>query len=404
MRIIQKFFEIYQKEWKDFVVSLFKELLLREPKSVELDHYLNLATSGYSKISIIDAILKSEECVQHYNQPPVILDRKNITIVGVLRTFFQSNETLFVQCLYREFLYREPDQAGCQGFVNYLITGGSRFSVLTSILTSEESLSILGSVSPPWNKHFENIVSCIIPSFNQVELVNQCVKSLKATTTQISYEIIVVDDGSKPQIRQQLLNWGEQENVKVILKNINEGFSCTVNQGIKHAKGTYVLLVNNDIVFHEPEWLGKMINTIQSSSEIGVVGARLLYPNQTIQHGGMTSDFFHRYVGLPVEFSPALVVEDVHAVTGALFLMNQEVIADLGNFSEDYFTAYEDVEFCLRARLKGWKVIYCGPAAAIHLEGKTRGGHRKNHFYRQKNFEAFKKFEMKWSDYYNILK
>ncbi|MGE7903194.1 glycosyltransferase [Peribacillus sp. NPDC094092] len=342
--------------------------------------------------------------MQHYNQPPVILNRNNITIVGILRTYSQSKETLFVKCLYREFLYREPDQAGFQGFVNFLMAGESRFSVLIAILTSEESISILGSSSPTWKKHFENIVSCIIPSFNQVALVKQCLKSLKATTTQISYEIIDVDDGSKPQIQRQLFDWGEEENVEIILKKSNEGFSCTVNQGIKQAKGKYVLLINNDIIFSEPEWLGKMIHTMQSSSEIGVVGARLLYPDQTIQHGGMSSDFFHRYVGLPAEYSPALVVEEVQAVTGALFLIYQDVIADLGHFSEDYFTAYEDVEFCLRARLKGWKVIYCGQAAAIHLEGKTRGGHQKNPFYMQKNFEAFKKFEMKWSGYYNILK
>ncbi|MED3573235.1 glycosyltransferase [Cytobacillus praedii] len=404
MRIIQRLYDIYQKDGTDFVTCLYKELLLREANSIEIEHYHNLFMSGHSKISIINSVLQSNECIQHYNHPPAILARQKQTIAGILRTFFRSNETLFVQSLYREILYREPDQAGLYGFVGTLKKQGNRITVLGNILTSEECISLLSSPHPPWKVDFENIVSCIIPSFNQVDLVKQCANTLKAMTTKTSYEIIVVDDGSAIQIQQQLLEWGSQENIKVILKNQNEGFSCTVNQGIRHARGKHIVLVNNDIIFHQPEWLEKMLNTMQSSPEIGVVGARLLYPNQTIQHGGMNADLYHRYVGLPADYAPALAIDDVHAVTGALLLIKQDVIADLGLFSEDFFTGFEDVEYCFRARLRGLRVVYCGSAAAIHLEGQTRGGHQKINFYKQKDFEARKQFDLKWRGYYHILK
>ncbi|WP_142385113.1 glycosyltransferase [Cytobacillus massiliigabonensis] len=404
MRIIQKLYDIYQKDGPDFVTSLYRELLLREANSIEIEHYQNLFMSGYSKISLIQSILQSNECMQYYNHPPAILARQNQTVAGILRTFFQSNETLFVQSLYRELLYREPDIGGLYGFVGMLKKRGSRFTVLGDILTSEECMLLLSSPNPPWKGEFEDIVSCIIPSFNQVDLVKQCVNTLKSMTTKTSYEIIVVDDGSTMHIQQQLLEWGSQENIKVILKNQNQGFSCTVNQGIRNARGKHIALVNNDIIFHQPDWLEKMLSTIKSSPEIGVVGARLLYPNQTIQHGGMGADLYHRYVGLAADYAPALAVNDVHAVTGALFLIKQDAIADLGLFSEDFFTGFEDVEFCFRARLKGWRVVYCGPAAAIHLEGQTRGGHQKIKYYMLKDFEAGKQFDLKWRGYYHILK
>lgn len=404
LRIIQKLYDIYQKDGPDFVTGLYKELLLREANSIEIEHYHNLFMSGHSKISIINSVIQSNECMQHYNHPPAIHARHNQTIPGILRTFFQANETVFVQSLYRELLYREPDKGGLYGFVGTLKKRGNRFSVLGDILTSGECMLLLSSPNPPWKADYEDIVSCIIPSFNQVDLVKQCANTLKAMTTKTPYEIIVVDDGSAMHIQQQLLEWGSQENIKVILKNPNEGFSCTVNQGIRHARGKHIALVNNDIIFHQPEWLEIMLRTIQSSPDIGVVGARLLYPNQTIQHGGMGADLYHRYVGLGADYAPALAVDDVHAVTGALLLIKQDAFADLGLFSEDYFTGFEDVEFCFRARLKGWRVVYCGLAAAIHLEGQTRGGHQKIKFYRHKDLEARKQFDLKWRGYYHILK
>lgn len=248
------------------------------------------------------------------------------------------------------------------------------------------------------------MISVIIPTINHVDLVKQCVHSLRKTVTDIIYEMIVVDDGSPTHIQDQLKGWANVEGVHFIPKPTNGGFSSTVNEGIRKAKGEHFLLINNDIIFQETGWLEKMVKLITSEPRIGIVGARLLYPDQTIQHAGTypaKNRFFnHRFRGYPADYAPALAVEEFHAVTGALMLIKKEVIEEIGSFSEEFFIAFEDVDFCYRAKQKGWKVMYCGTASAVHLEGKTRGTRlsNKNRIWRRKELEARRLFWQKWGD------
>jgi len=246
------------------------------------------------------------------------------------------------------------------------------------------------------------MISVIIPTFNQVDLVKQCYQSFIQTVSETPYEIIIVDDGSPRHIQQALIEWANNVSIKCILKPSNRGFSAAVNAGIQEAQGQYVLLVNNDIIFHEPGWLGHMIQTIQLTPQIGIVGARLLYSNHTIQHGGVyhsgRGNFDHRYRFLPGNHPPALAVEDVNAVTGALLLIRKELFQHIGMMSEEYYIAYEDIDLCYRAKQHGWRVIYCGTASAIHLEGQTRGttSANKNPYWRRKELESKNTFWSKW--------
>jgi len=246
------------------------------------------------------------------------------------------------------------------------------------------------------------MISVIIPTVNQVDLVKQCYQSFIQTVSETPYEIIIVDDGSPMHIQQALMEWADSVPIKCILKPSNSGFSAAVNAGIREAQGQCVLLVNNDIVFHEPGWLGHMIQTIQLEPKVGIVGARLLYSNHTIQHGGVfysgRGNFDHRYRFLPGNHPPALVIEDVNAVTGALMLIRKELFQHIGMLSEEYYIAYEDIDLCYRAKQHGWRIIYCGTASAVHLEGQTRGTTtaNKNPFWRRKEMESRAKFWSKW--------
>lgn len=246
------------------------------------------------------------------------------------------------------------------------------------------------------------MISVIIPTVNQIDLVKQCAASFMATTADISYEVIVVDDGSSPDVQKALAEWANDARIRFIPKRINEGFSRTVNRGIAEARGQFVLLANNDLIFHEAGWLNLMLDTMNTERKIGIVGARLLYPNRTIQHAGVFPSrnlyFDHRYRGFPADYPPALAVEEVYAVTGALMLIRKELFADIGLLSEQYFIAFEDIDFCCRAKQNGWKIIYCGKAGAIHLEGQTRGTRlsNKNRFWRKKELEARALFWSKW--------
>lgn len=147
-RVMEKIYQLYRCNSSEFIKGLYNELLLRSPKQIELDHYRNLLISGVSKISIIGAILQSEECVQQFNQPLHALNRYNQTIIEVFRSFNEYNNTDFVKCLYRELLFREPDEEGMYGFINILNQGGSRISVIESILTSPECTAIFTNVNP----------------------------------------------------------------------------------------------------------------------------------------------------------------------------------------------------------------------------------------------------------------
>lgn len=248
---------------------------------------------------------------------------------------------------------------------------------------------------------YDNIVSIIIPSFEQPELVEKCVESIRSTAASIPHEIIVVDDASSLNVQNHLRSWAPSD-VKLILNGENVGFSRTVNAGVRAARGKFVLFVNSDIIFHEQGWLEKMLNALQASDNIGIVGARLLYADGTIQHGGAfpakNGSFDHRYRFMHGDFFPALAVEDVHSVTGALMLIKQELLEEIGPFSEEYFIAFEDMDLCYRAKKHGWRVVYCGMASAIHLEGKSRGvdERTKSPFLIQKEKEAMETFWKKW--------
>lgn len=147
-KVMEKIHQLYRCESSEFINGLYKELLLRWPKPIELDHYRNLLFSGVSKISILGAFLQSDECRHHFNQPLNALNRYNQTIIEVLRTFNEYDNADFVKCLYRELLFREPDEDGMYGFINILNQGGSRISVIESILTSPECTAFFTNGNP----------------------------------------------------------------------------------------------------------------------------------------------------------------------------------------------------------------------------------------------------------------
>lgn len=246
------------------------------------------------------------------------------------------------------------------------------------------------------------MISVIVPTIHQVELVQQCINSYRSTTFDLASEIIIVDDGSPPSIQQSLREWTAAEHIHYIPKPNNEGFSKAVNAGIIASSSEYVLLVNNDIVFQQADWLNPMVHLMNTSQDIGIVGARLLYPDQTIQHGGVFPTrrgyFDHRYRFLPADHPPALLIEDVHAVTGALMLIRRSLLQQIGMLSERYFIAFEDIDLCYRAKRHGYRVVYCGTSYAIHLEGQTRGTskHNKNPYWYSKEREARALFWSVW--------
>lgn len=247
-------------------------------------------------------------------------------------------------------------------------------------------------------------VSMIIPTIRQVDLVEECLSSLKKFTDWPDYQIIVVDDGSDRQIQKRLKGIVARYDGKFLAKPRNTGFAATVNLGARESKGDYLVLVNNDIKFSRSDWLKSMIREAEAS-QVGVVGARLLYPNGKIQHGGVRyipsiANFAHVDRDRPGDLPHAKECRDMLAVTGALMLIRREAWNHLNGMSEEFFIAMEDVDFCLRAWKNSWRVRYCGRAEAYHFEGQTRGTtpENKERYWYSKELEGLARFREKWFD------
>lgn len=250
----------------------------------------------------------------------------------------------------------------------------------------------------------QSLVSIIVPTVNQLELVEKCVVSILKSKPSVLYnqEIIVVDDGSPPELQRDLRHRLRPYPVRLLLREKNCGFAAAVNAGAAASRGDYLCLVNSDVFFPWQFWLDPMLREA-GKPRVGVVGARLLYPDGRIQHGGVIylpaqRTFDHEYRFRPGNYPPALRCGEALAVTGALMLVNKRLWERLGGMDERFFIALEDVDFSLRAWEEGWRVIYAGDAVAVHHEGYTRGRTPadKDPFWYRKEIESITRFSRKW--------
>ncbi|QSO52517.1 glycosyltransferase [Alicyclobacillus curvatus] len=379
---------IFRLSGPTFLAALTRELFARGPLPSERQRWGQAGVSVEGRERVFAALVSSDafrRALVFRRLPGGRVARGR----GVyrLRKLYRQQGAKFVADLYTQLLGRTPDAAGLNLHVSKL-RQVRKLDILRSIFLSEEAAAhrageevtvsaVLEDPLEPETGISSYDVSVIIPTVKQMNLVQTCVQSLHETTHGLKLEIIVVDDGSAEDIQAGLRVWGQQAKVRVLCKTTNQGFSKTINVGIKAAKGRHILLVNNDVVFHQHDTIRTMIQAMNAAPNIGIVGARLLFADGRIQHGGSYAQkdglFPHRFIYQPGDHIPALVTDDVVAVTGALMLIRREVIEQIGTLSEEYYLAYEDVDYCYRARDAGWRVVYCGDAAAIHLQGATRG-------------------------------
>jgi GT2 family glycosyltransferase/glycosyltransferase involved in cell wall biosynthesis len=217
--------------------------------------------------------------------------------------------------------------------------------------------------------------SIIIPVFNQVALTTQC---LQAIVGREDCEIIVVDDGSTDLTPQTLMDFGEC--LKVVEHAANTGFAQSCNDGAAQAHGQYLVFLNNDTI-PQPGWLEALIGYADSHPEAAVVGAKLLYPNNTIQHAGVVicQDKYprHVYTGFPADHPAVTKSRRFQIVTAACMLVRRRAFDELGGFNTEFRNGFEDVDLCLRAQAAGHEIHYCAESVLVHLESAT-SGRRKN--------------------------
>lgn len=226
----------------------------------------------------------------------------------------------------------------------------------------------------------EPLVSLIIPNKDQSEALKKCLDSIREKTSYRNYEIIIVENNSEEPETFAFYKKIAGEKIKIVTWEGEFNYSAINNFGVRHARGDYLLLLNNDVEIINGDWLTEMLSHCQRK-EVGIVGAKLYYPDNTIQHagiiigiGGVAGSVF---VGLPRAFSgylhKASIQLDLSAVTAACMLVKRSVFEQVGGLEEKLKVAFNDVDFCLHVREKGYLVVYDPYAELYHYESKTRG-------------------------------
>jgi GT2 family glycosyltransferase len=206
---------------------------------------------------------------------------------------------------------------------------------------------------------------------------------LTEATDYPALEIIVIDNGSKDPDVLALYEHYRQGAVpfSVHIQEERFNFSRSINRGISIAKGDGILLLNNDIEILEQNWLKEMVSCLDYP-ETGIVGAKLLYPDRTIQHAGVIAGLGglagHWFIGhdeaFPGPMGRLRVRMSLSVVTGACMLISRPCIEQTGLFDDEVFgVAYNDVDYCLRATSRGFRVVWTPFATLVHHESASRG-------------------------------
>ena len=248
-------------------------------------------------------------------------------------------------------------------------------------------------------------VSILIPNKDSLKLLKNCINSILKLTTYSNYEIIVIENNS---IEEKTFDYYEiiqkLDKVKVI-KYPEKGFNYSkiINYGVKNCDGDFVIQLNSDTELLTPNWIEKFIGFAQRK-DVGAVGARLYYEDKSIQHAGIGIAICDLAANLMTNtpknchgyFGRECTTRNVSAVTGACLFSRRSIYEEVGYMEEEKFAvAFNDVDFCLKIREKGYLIVYNPYIEFLHFESKTRGyedtPEKKERFQKESN-----NFRTKW--------
>ena len=223
-------------------------------------------------------------------------------------------------------------------------------------------------------------VTLVIPTRNGLELLRRCLESIKARTSYSNYDIIVVDNGSDdvPTLKY-LESLHGKPGMQVIRDDEPFNFSRLNNLAVGRAKGSVLGLLNNDLEVINADWLSEMVSQALRP-EIGIVGARLWYPNDTIQHAGVilsggVAGHVHKGLarGSKGYFGRAVLTQNFVAVTAACMVLRKKIYQEVGGLDEEFAVAFNDIDLCLRVVSLGYRNLWTPYAQLYHYESASRG-------------------------------
>lgn len=209
--------------------------------------------------------------------------------------------------------------------------------------------------------------------YNSKPILSICLNGLKSTKYP-NMKLVVADDSSTDNSLEYIkLHFHGVNSVRM---KKNGGYSKNNNNAIRYTlmsyNPDYIVLLNNDIIIKDPEWLNKMVSMAEKDKRVGIVGCKLLYPGGRVQHAGVKIGMLPRNSGRGCEdMGQYNSVEEVEGITGAVMLIKKKVFSTIGLLDESFYMGYEDVDYCIMARKAGFKIIYDGNVTLTHLEGFT---------------------------------
>lgn len=227
-------------------------------------------------------------------------------------------------------------------------------------------------------------LSIIIVNYNTKDLLKDCLQSIFKHIQNLDYEVIVIDnassDGSVEMIKNDFLQ------VKLFQNQENLGFAKANNQGVKEARGSYILLLNSDTVLQEGD-LSRVINYMDKNDSVGILGCRISNPDGSLQLSCYKFPAMKQLLSHNLFFTkiwpnnrffgdyrkwPHDKLKEVDFVIGAFFLVKRRVFDEIGLLDEDFFLNVEETEFCLRAKKVGWRTVFYPNFQIIHYGGQSK--------------------------------
>lgn len=345
--------------------TLFSFLYFGNIFAVRREAYLDvkwLGDSDYRK-NIYDFVLKATE---HGRRPG-----------HIEKILFHTYEKGASREAIEDRLMHRTDFIGVGKAYDFIREGAMARRGLTGKMVEDAQTGI---TYPVYELPGQPLVSIVIPSKDNPDVLRQCIRSIYAHTDYPNYEIIVVDNGSTARVRIGLENFRQECPFTYLYLPMEFNFSSMCNAGVKEAKGEYVLLLNDDMEAVEDSWLTRMAGQA-SLKHVGSVGAKLLYPDSTrIQHAGITNTIYgpgHKLKTLDDSesyyYGRNRFVYDLIGVTAACLMMRRDYFLAMGGLFEGLAVAYNDVDLCFRLCGKGLCNVQRNDVVLYHHESLSRG-------------------------------
>ncbi|MGF6991054.1 GT2 family glycosyltransferase [Lachnospiraceae bacterium PF1-21] len=279
---------------------------------------------------------------------------------------------------------------------------------INAIVTQQtEGGRIYGLYSTEYILEETPLISIIIPNKDHIEDLQKCLDSIEQVNIYRNFEVIIVENNSTEEetfLYYEKLK--EKENYNVVEWSGEFNYSAINNFGASYAKGDYFLLLNNDVEVINRKSFEQML-AVCLQEEVGIVGARLFYPDNTLQHGGVIVGFgktaVHMGTGMSEEdfgyYARPIRMQELSAVTAACMMIKRSVFEEVDGFDECLGVAFNDIDLCLSVRKVNKKVVYLPTALLYHYESKSRGYEDTPEKVKRHDEEA-SYLRKKWSDFY----